>query len=84
MDERGRVTIGTKIAKRYGRRFYVIKAPNEIILIPKPKDPIKDLMELGKKAGFKNMTPEKIRKEAEEQAYKEIDAKPKRIKSRLI
>ncbi len=72
LDERGRVTLGTKIAKEYGRRFYAIKAKGEIILIPIPKDPIKALQREGLKLP-KDVSLKKLREETkrviEEEAW---------------
>jgi hypothetical protein len=70
MDARGRVTVGSKLAKRYGKSFIVVQAPNEIILIPEVKDPIADLRKWGKKGGKIKLS--EVGKLAEEQAYKEI------------
>lgn len=82
MDERGRVTIGKRIGRRYGRGFFVIEAPGEVVLIPKSKDPIKELKEWGRKAGIKNLTPQEVRRLAEEEAYKEIGSRSKRVRSK--
>jgi hypothetical protein len=82
MDDRGRVTVGKKISKKYGKEFFIVEGINEVILVPTSKDPLKDLQEWGRKARFRNMTPNKIRRLAEEQAYKEIKAKSRRIGSK--
>ncbi len=85
VDSRARITIGSEIVKKYGKRFFVVQAPDEVVLIPVPKDPIKDLMEWGKKAGFHGMTSKQIRRMAEEQAYAEIDEElaEKEVKRRI-
>jgi hypothetical protein len=78
MDERGRVTIGKSVGAKYGRRFFVVQLSNEIILIPKPQDPVKELQEWGRKAKIGNLTAQEIGKLAEEEAYKEIRQREKR------
>ena len=85
VDSRARITIGSEIVKKYGNRFFIVQAPGEVVLIPVPKDPIKDLMEWGEKAGFHGMTSKQIRRMAEEQAYAEIDEElaEKEVKRRL-
>ena len=75
MDSRGRVTIGEKLAKRYGRKFIVVPMHSDIVLVPRPKDPIKGLMEWGKKAGLSRYSVKQLRKMAEEQALLEISKK---------
>lgn len=78
LDQRGRINIGKKAGEKYGDRFFVVQLPNEIILIPKPKDPVKELRKWGDKAGLGNMTSEEIRNLAEEEFYKEFDQRRKR------
>ncbi len=75
MDSRGRVTIGEKLAKKYGRRFIVVPMSGDIVLVPRPKDPIKGLVEWGRKAGLNRYSIKQIRKMAEEQAFAEISKK---------
>jgi hypothetical protein len=75
MDERGRITLGKKLAKRYGKRFAVVPAQNEIILIPKTKDPLKSLRDWGEKAGINKLTMKEIKKIIEQEALKEISSK---------
>jgi len=71
-DERSRITIGKKLEKRYGRKFIIVPANNEIILIPVlDKDPIEGLAELGKKAGLDKLSLKQIKKIIEEEAIKE-------------
>lgn len=72
MDERGRVTLGKKIQKQYGKKFFLIKTKNEIILKPiSTKDPIEGLRELGKRSGMDKLSIKKLKKIAEEAAMKE-------------
>lgn len=72
MDERGRITLGKKIEERYGKRFFLIKTKNEIILRPiSTKDPIVGLRELGQRAGINKLSIKRLRKIALEEAGKE-------------
>lgn len=72
LDERSRITLGRKIEKKYGKRFIVVPAKDEIILMPAPsKDPIKGLEELGKKSGINNYSLKQIKKMVQEEAEKE-------------
>lgn len=79
MDSRGRITIGEKMAKKYGRKFLVVPMPKEILLVPRTKDPLKELQEWGRKAGVGKYSLKQIKKMAEEQAYEEIDKKLARM-----
>ncbi len=75
MDERGRVTLGKKIQKQYGKKFFLIKTKNEIILKPiSTKNPIEGLRELGKKSGINKLSIKRLKKIAEEEAMKEAMA----------
>ncbi len=78
MDERGRITIGTKRVSKYGKRFFVVDLPDEIVLVPRPEDPIKAMQEWGKKINIGRVSAEKINKMAEEEAYKEIRQRERR------
>lgn len=75
MDKRGRVTIGEKLAKKYGRRFVVVPMPREILLVPwvKIKDPIAELARIGKEAGLEKYSMAQIKKMAENAANEEAD-----------
>lgn len=75
MDSRGRVTIGEKLAKKYGRKFMVVPTYNDIVLVPIPKDPLKSLAEWGKKAGLGRYSIKQIRKMAQEKAMIEVSKK---------
>lgn len=72
LDERGRITLGKKMEKRYGKRFVVVPANGEIILMPAPsRDPIKDLEELGRNSDINKFSIKQIKKIIEEEAEKE-------------
>lgn len=73
MDERGRITLGKKIGKRYGRRFIVVPGNGEVVLMPalRNKDPVKGLEEWGRKTGINRHSIKELRKIAMEEAEKE-------------
>ncbi|AMM53359.1 AbrB/MazE/SpoVT family DNA-binding domain-containing protein [Pyrococcus kukulkanii] len=48
MDSKGRLYIPKDVRKGIGKEFYLVRMDNEIILVPKPKDPVKKLEELGR------------------------------------
>ncbi len=70
-DQRGRVTIGRRLAQKHGGRFFVVETNEEILLIPTPKDPIKALGELGRHAGLNKLSKSQITKAIEKEALKE-------------
>jgi hypothetical protein len=37
VDEKGRITLGKKIVEKYGGRFFIVRGPEYIELIPVPK-----------------------------------------------
>lgn len=71
LDDRGRILIAKKIREKYGDEFMLVEAPGEIVLLPVPKDPLKDLQELGKKLP-KDMSVKDLKKMAQELALKEV------------
>lgn len=70
-DNRGRIVLGTKLLHKYGKRFAVVGTPKEIVLVPIAKDPIAELVSLGKEAGIDRYTITELRKMAREEAEKE-------------
>ena len=70
-DERGRVTLGSRILHKYGKKFAVVRSEKEIVLVPIVKDPIQRLGELGKEVGIGKYTLKELRKMAVEEAQKE-------------
>lgn len=82
LDERGRVTIGKKMAAEYGKHFLIVREHEGILLVPTTGDPLKRLMELGKRMKIKHISAEEINRLATEQAYEEIAAKEKRPRKR--
>ena len=69
-DQRGRITLGKEVTQKFGRKFHVVVMPREVVLIPVPKDPLKDLREMGKKIP-KHLTLRDLKRIAEEEAMKE-------------
>ena len=72
MDEKGRINIGKDAIKQYGDRFFIVRLSDEIVLIPRPKDPITDLRKWGKEMEIDKLTAGDIGVMAEEEANKEI------------
>jgi hypothetical protein len=71
-DERGRITLGSKLLDRYGKKFAVVSAGKEIVLVPIAKDPLAKLKEIGRQAGIDKYTVKQLRKMAAEEAEKEL------------
>ena len=78
LDERGRINIGQETKKKYGDRFFVVKLSGEILLIPKPKDPVAELRKWGLKLGLDQLTAVDLKRLAEEDAHKEADERASR------
>lgn len=70
-DDRGRITLGSKMVERFGRKFAVVEMVDGIRLIPIPRDPLATLRELGKKAGIDRYGIKELRKMALEEAESE-------------
>ena len=77
-DERGRVTLGHEVTERFGREFHVVVLPREVVLIPVPKEPLKDLREMGKKIP-EHLSLKDFKRIAEEEAMKEAMGNWKRL-----
>lgn len=73
LDEKGRINIGQESRKLYGDRFYVVKLSGEILLIPKPKDPVTELRKWGKNLGLDKQTARDTRMLAVDEANKEVE-----------
>ncbi len=72
-DEKGRIYLKQEVRSRYGDRFVVLEVRGELILLPVPKDPVKDLEELGKALKGKSM--EELKASIAERARKEVIGK---------
>lgn len=71
-DDRGRIVLGAKLVDKFGKKFAVISAKNEIVLVPIAKNPLDDLSKIGKNAGIDKYTLKELRKIAKEEAEKEV------------
>ena len=72
MDEKGRINIGKEAIKQYGDRFFIVKLLGEIVLIPRPKDPVTELRKWGKELKIGKLTARDIGVLAEKEAEKEV------------
>ena len=72
MDEKGRINIGKEAIKQYGDRFFIVKLLDEIVLIPRPKDPVTELRKWGKELEIGKLTARDIGALAEKEADKEV------------
>lgn len=70
MDKQGRLYIPKRIKRPLESRFFVVKVDSKLILIPVPKNPAKDLEELGK--GLPKKTVEEMKKEIQMEMAKEL------------
>ncbi len=71
VDEKARICLTKEIVDKYGKRFVIVPAKGEIILIPVSDDPIKALQEEGKKIPA-HLTIAEIKRMARQAAKKEI------------
>ena len=78
MDEKGRINIGKDAIKQYGDRFFIVRLSDEIVLIPRPKDPVAELRKWGKEMEIDKLTARDIGVMAEEEANKEIAERNRR------
>ena len=69
-DEEGRIRLGPGVRQRYGRRFFVVEAPGELVLLPVAEDPLKDLQEIGR--SLKGLSVEDLKRRIDEQAQREV------------
>ena len=71
-DERGRIYLKEDIRAQYGEEFFVVEVPGELILIPVPKDPVKELARIGRKIRRKSLKQMKqaIAEQAAEESSK--------------
>jgi hypothetical protein len=69
-DEEGRLRLSPEVRQRYGRKFCLVEAPGELVLLPVPYDAVKDLEEWGKP--LRGMSLAAIKRAIQEQADKEV------------
>ena len=69
-DKKGRLLLKPALRRRYGGEFFVVEMPREVVLLPVPRDPVKDLREWGRP--LRHMSMEEIKRAIQEQAEKEV------------
>ena len=71
-DEEGRIQLGPEVRQRYGRKFLVVEAPGERVLLPVPDDVVKSLEEWGKP--LQHLSLEEIKRIIDKRAMEEVGA----------
>ena len=69
-DAKGRIYLKRRTRKQYGERFVVVQAPDRLILLPVPKDPVADLARLGKP--LRGLSLKAIKQAIQKQAEREV------------
>lgn len=69
-DKKGRIHLREAIRARYGEKFVVVQMPDELVLRPVPKDPVRDLEEIGR--ALKGRSVEELKELIDEQARREV------------
>ena len=59
--------------ERHGDEYYVVETHNDIILVPVPKDPIKDLQDIGRRAGLDRYSIRQLRQMALDEASEQLE-----------
>ena len=70
MDKQGRIYLPRKLEKDTGRKFFIVKIDRELMLVPVPSDPVKELERIGK--GLPKRTLKQFRKEILQEASKAV------------
>jgi len=70
VDEKGRLYLGRELRERLGKEVYVVEIDGGILIVPKPKDPVKALEMLG--ASLPDKPIRELRKEIAEKAREEL------------
>ena len=70
IDSKGRLYIPKRMRKGLGREVYLVRVDNRIIIIPKPRDPLKTLEKLGDK--IPEVSLEELKREIMRQAEEEV------------
>jgi len=85
-DDRGRVVLPREMRKTLGTKYIAVQAPGKILLFPVPKDPVKDLQEMGRKAGLDKLSLAEIkrgiRKDAEHDVFEEANERERHARLR--
>ncbi len=71
-DQRGRVLLPKAVREEYGKEFVLVKAPKELVLLPAPRDALKDLARMGREAGLHHYSLKAIKKMIGEEAVREV------------
>ncbi len=71
-DAKGRLYLKEELRKKYGDRFIAVPAAGEIVLLPVPKDPVKDLQEVAGKA--RKLSLKRLKKLIRETALYQVRA----------
>jgi len=72
-DEKGRILIPKEMRQKAGTEFHAVQWRGDIILIPVPKDPLRALEEMGRKAGLHKLSIAQIKKAGRGLAEKEVE-----------
>ena len=70
MDKQGRIYLPKRLKKDLGRKFFAVKVNKDIMLVPVPSDPVKELARIGK--GLPKKSVKRLRKEILEEASKVV------------
>lgn len=70
-DDRGRVLLSRDVRRDYGRKFFVVRAAGEVVLVPVPADPLKAMREEWRKAGLDKFSLTELKRLAERRAREE-------------
>ena len=71
-DEKGRLQLSPEVLQRYGRKFFLVEAPGELVLLPVPDDVVKSLEEWGKP--LQHLSLEEIKRIIDKRAMQEVGA----------
>jgi len=70
VDTKGRLYLRREFRERLGREVYVVELDEGVLIVPKPKDPVKELERLGSPLPDKPIR--EFRKEITEKAREEL------------
>jgi DNA-binding transcriptional regulator/RsmH inhibitor MraZ len=70
MDKQGRIYLPKHLKANIGRKFFAVKINKDIMLVPVPPDPVKELERIGR--GLPKKSVRRLRKEILEEASKVV------------
>lgn len=70
VDIKGRLYLPKKVRGKLGEKVYLVELKDGLLLIPEPKDPFKELEEIGKALPDKSI--KELKKEIIKQAEEEL------------